>query len=453
MDNSVQNAPFSIESEQAIIGCSLLDSTLLDLVSPIVSAEDFHQKQHQLIFSAMSRLVEQSLAIDPITVAENLNANNELDAAGGSQYLIQLSASATGSKNIKQYAEIVADKAVLRRMMQTGREIHALASENDGGSVVEKLTSAQDSLFSLLKDKVKGSVNIKDLLIGVIEGVEKRSNGEVTGLMTEFTDMDAVMGGMDGGDLIVIAARPSMGKTALAMQIATNVARQTDRPIKGAVSIFSLEMPKEQLANRLVSQVGHIDFSKIRSGLCDDEEFDKITSSFGLLSDIPLFINDTAALTVQEISSICRAQARSPEGLGLVVIDYLQLMGYAGKAINRSEQVNDITKGLKSLAKTLNVPIILLSQLNRKVEDRGDKRPLMSDLRESGGIEQDADVIIMLYRDEYYNSDTQYKGIAEAIFRKVRNGSVGSVPLEFHGNQVRFANRSVGAGGWVQKDD
>lgn len=427
--------PASLLAEQAVIGVLLGRPELIDTVSPLLVADDFYAEAHRIVYTAMLEMVAAGDPVDFIGVQDRLLQARALDRAGGPAYLGELAISAPSGTNIAHHVAMIRDHSARRKVMKAAADIgERAASSTDLGA---STSMGIEELTMLMRDsgKLKEPKPIGKILPAVIDEIGARENGVITAIKTGFDDFDMkISGGLRRGDLIVIAGRPSMGKTSFGMQIGQNVAIDGEPTM-----VFTLEMSGHQLAERSLAQIGGIDFSRIITGNLAEDDYERMAFALGKLHTIPLLIDDSGGLTVQDIGARARAQKKMG-GLSVVVVDYLQIMGYAGRAMSRAEQVGEISRQMKALAKELDVAFILLSQLNRDVEKRLDKRPVMSDLRESGAIEQDADLIVMMYRDEYYNSDSEFKGMAEAIVRKQRNGEVGTVGLRFEGEKVRFAN-------------
>jgi replicative DNA helicase len=419
--------PFSLEAEQAVLGAVLADAQCLMRVLDLIRNRDFfYKKAHQLIYEGFLRLSEKSDNIDLVTVSEHLKNKNELEEVGGRSYLAELTSAAPVSANAEYYAKIVKEKFTLRSMILAGNRIVELGHHTD-----------EDT--EILVDKARESlVHIENVLTTSWEQLEERAanKNSLTGLNTGFYDLNSFTSGLQKSDLIILAARPSMGKTALALNIAENVALINRSP----VAIFSLEMGKEQLVQRLLCSRAEIDSSRVRTGQLRDDDWAKLGSAMGELGEAPIFIDDSAGVTVMELRGKCRRLKAQHGDLGLVIIDYLQLIEGRSNNDNRVNQMGEISRGLKLLARELNVPIIALSQLSRAVESRQDKRPMLSDLRDSGAIEQDADIVLMIYRDEYYNPETEKAGIADLIIAKQRSGPVGSLELVFQSNITKFKN-------------
>lgn len=437
----LRTPPHSLEAEQSVLGGLLLDSGRWDDVADLLDEPDFYRRNHRLIFRAIRALCEQDTAADVVTVSEWLEHRNELEAAGGLAYLGKLAKNTPSAANIGAYARIVRERAVLRGLLDLSRQIAQLAYQPAGRSHEEILDTAEKAIFELARHGGQGGFRVlRDMLPDVVDRIDVLSSSEsaITGLPTGFTRLDEMTAGLQASDLIVVAGRPSMGKTSLAMNIAENAAIGLKRP----VAIFSMEMSASQLAMRMLASVGQINFKKLRTGRLEDDDWHRLTSAMHLLSDAPLFIDDTPALTPVELRARTRRLAREHDGLGLVVVDYLQLMQTGESTENRATEVSAITRALKGLAKELDVPVVALSQLNRALEQRPGRKkiPVMSDLRESGAIEQDADLILFIYRDEVYNPDSEDRGTAEIIVGKQRNGPTGTIRLTFRGEFTRFEN-------------
>jgi replicative DNA helicase len=448
----LKTPPHSVEAEQSVLGGLLLENEAWDRVADIVGVEDFYRHDHRLIYEHISRLIEHNKPADMVTVAESLENSARLKEVGGIAYLGALVQNIPSAANIRRYAEIVRERAIMRRLVEVGSGIADSSFSPQGRDASTLLDEAEAKIFEIKEHGARASqgfIDIKSVLPMVVERLDKLSQLDdptgVTGIPTGFTDLDGMTSGMQPGELIIVAGRPSMGKTAFAMNIAEHVALNTDH----AVAIFSLEMPSTQLAMRLIGSVGRIDQHKMRTGQLEDEDWERLTYALGKLNEAPIHIDESGGINAMELRARARRlkrQVETIEGkkLGLIVVDYLQLMTSVRQTENRATEVAEISRSLKYLAKELEVPLIALSQVNRKIEDRTDKRPVMSDLRESGAIEQDADVILFLYRDEVYNKDSQYKGTAEVIIGKQRNGPIGSKLLTFVGAYTRFENHASG---------
>jgi len=393
---------------------------------------------HRVIFDAIRSLQERAEPYDVITLSESLQARGKIEEAGGLSYLGELAQGTPSSANIAAYADIVRERSITRQLTQVGARISEAGFNSEGRSVADLLDYAEQQVFDIAEQGAKGKkgfIPIDQVLPEVIEQLDElfNSDGQLTGLATGFSDLDEKTAGLQKGDLIIIAARPSMGKTALAMNLAENVAIREREP----VAIFSMEMPAKQLANRLLASLGRVDTKRLRTGDLSEDDWPRITSAVTLLSEAPIYIDDTPALSPMELRARVRRLKRQ-HGLGLIVVDYLQLMQASGKNDNRTAEISEISRTLKSLAKEMEVPVVALSQLNRALEQRPDKRPKMADLRESGAIEQDADLILFIYRDEVYNEDSDAAGTAEIIIAKQRNGPIGTLRLAFVGQFTRF---------------
>lgn len=442
---SLNLPPHSLEAEQSLLGGLLLENAAWDRVADVVSEADFYRHEHRLIFRALAFLVNESRPADIVTVQEELQKRDELAQAGGFDYLIQIAQTTPSAANIRRYAEIVRERSVVRQLAEVGTEIARSAFNPQGRSAEQLLDEAENKVFQIAESTEKakqGFLEMPDLLkynIDRIDTLYQRDNpNEVTGVSTGFADLDKMTSGLQAGDLIIVAGRPSMGKTAFSINIAENIALDAHLP----VAIFSMEMGAAQLVMRMLSSVGRLDQSVLKNGNLQDEHWARLNEAVVRLSDAPIFIDETAGLTALEIRARSRRLARRFNGqLGLIVIDYLQLMSGSGRSDNRAAELGEISRSLKALAKELQVPVIALSQLSRSVEQRTDKRPMMSDLRESGAIEQDADLIMFMFRDEYYTKEaSQFKGLAECIIGKHRNGPTGRVFLTFLGQYTRFEN-------------
>ena len=432
--------PHSMEAEQSVIGGLMLDNLAWDNIADVVNEKDFYRHDHALIFRSIAALADESQPYDVVTVSEWLGSRNELDSIGGLAYLSILANDTPTAVNVKAYANIVREYSILRALIQIGNEISASAYNADGRPSKELLDEAERKVFLIAEQGAGNRVGfeaINDLLGKAVQKVEEmyKSGEALTGISSGFSNFDEKTSGLQKADLIIVAGRPSMGKTSFAMNLAENAVMGTEN----SVAIFSMEMPGEQLAIRMMSSLGRIDSHNLRTGKLDDQDWPRLISSVNMLSKAKLFIDDSPALSPTEVRARTRRLKRE-HGLDLVIIDYLQLMQTGSSTENRATEISEISRSLKALAKELNVPVIALSQLNRSVEQRPDKRPVMSDLRESGGIEQDADVILFIYRDEVYNPESNDKGTAEILIRKQRNGPIGMVRLAFLGQYTRFEN-------------
>jgi len=432
--------PNSIEAEQSLLGGLMLDNKAWEQVADVVSAADFYRKDHRLIFAAIAGLAEDNSPCDVVTVSESLDNGGELESAGGLEYLATLANETPGAANARAYAKILQERATMRALIHAGNEISGSAFTTDGRTAAEILDEAERLVFEIAESGSRGRSGFKELKHILPEAVDRidmlhQSDGDITGVSSGYQEFDKLTAGLQSGELIIIAGRPSMGKTTLAINIAENAAIGSKVP----TAIFSMEMPSQQLAFRMISSLGRVDQTHLRTGRFPDEDWSRINTAVQLMSEAPIFIDDTPSLSPTEIRARSRRLKRE-HGLGLIVIDYLQLMQVHGNKENRATEISEISRNLKALAKELSVPIIALSQLNRSVEQRTDKRPVMSDLRESGAIEQDADVILFIYREEVYNQDTPRKGIADIAIAKQRNGPIGDFPLTFVGRYTKFEN-------------
>jgi replicative DNA helicase len=436
--------PHSIEAEQSVIGGLMLDNTAFERVADLIGENDFYRYDHRLIWSQVAKLIEKSHPADVLTVFEALKSSGKVEDSGGLQYLNQLAQEVPSAANIRRYAEIVRDKSVLRRLISTSDEIASQALNPLGKDTRQLLDEAESKIFQIGEEGARGKVgfqSLQDILSQVVAQVESlvenQGSDGVTGTPTGFVDLDQMTSGLQPGDLIIVAGRPSMGKTAFSLNIAENVAINQGLP----VAVFSMEMGASQLVMRMLCSVGRIDQQKVRTGRLGDDDWMRLMSTMQKMQDAQLFIDETPGLNPLELRARARRLARQYGQMGLIVIDYLQLMsGSSSNGENRATEISEISRSLKALAKELKCPVIALSQLNRSLETRPDKRPIMSDLRESGAIEQDADVILFIYRDEVYDADSKDKGYAEIIIGKQRNGPIGKVKLTFLGQNTRFDN-------------
>ncbi len=435
--------PHSIEAEQSLLGGLLIDNSALDQVGDTISSKDFYRQDHRLIFIHINDLINSDNPADVVTVAESLEKNSELASIGGISYLGSLAENMPSVANIRGYAKIIRDNSILRNLITVGSEIVEGAFLPKGKDAQQLLDEMEAKLFSIAEAQSNrlGYKDFQKVIADVVRNLEARGQNPetVTGLSTGFVDLDNLTTGLHGGELVIIAGRPSMGKTALAMNIAESCAVDQNK----AVAIFSMEMGSEQIVTRLLGSVAKVDQQKMRTGKMDDDDWAKIANGLGRLNEAPLFIDEGSALNSYELRARARRLDRSTEGgLGLIIVDYIQLMSPLGgpQGENRATEISEISRSLKSLAKELNIPVVALSQLNRNVDSRPDKRPQMSDLRESGAIEQDADVIMFIYRQEVYSKDPADEGIAEIIVAKQRNGPIGDVKLTFVGEYTRFEN-------------
>ncbi|MCQ6276666.1 replicative DNA helicase [Bacillus sp. V3B] len=434
-----QLPPQNLEAEQAVLGAIFLEPSSLTLASEVLLPEDFYRGAHQRIFNAMLKLNDKGEAVDLITVTEELAATKLLEDTGGISYLSELAGSVPTAANIEYYAKIVEEKSILRRLIRTATTI-AQDGFTREDEVEVLLGEAEKNIMEVSQRKKVGAFHhIKDVLVRTYDNIEVMHNrvGEITGIATGFAELDTMTAGFQRNDLIIVGARPSVGKTAFALNIAQNVATKTDEN----VAIFSLEMGAEQLVMRMLCAEGNIDAQRLRTGSLTDDDWGKLTMAMGSLSNAGIFIDDTPGVRVQDIRSKCRRLKQEQGGLGMILIDYLQLvLGNGRSGENRQQEVSEISRSLKALARELQVPVIALSQLSRGVEQRQDKRPMMSDIRESGSIEQDADIVAFLYRDDYYDKESENKNIIEIIIAKQRNGPTGTVSLAFVKEYNKFVN-------------
>jgi replicative DNA helicase len=436
--------PQNIDAEQSVLGAVLIDREAIYRVMKTLRPEDFYREGHRHIYEAMLLLNENGSPVDLITVSEQLRQQGTLEKAGGVAYLASLAEMVPTSANVEFYTRIVEEKALLRTLINLSTRIAGMGY--DEGEEPEKLIAeAERMLMELGSRRVANAFfSIKDILLNTFSHLEYLYNnrGSITGVPTSFGDLDRLCSGLQPSDFIILAGRPSMGKTSLGLCIAYNAALKHDIP----VAIFSLEMSKEQLAQRVLCAEARVDQHRIRSGDLDEEDWRKLHETAGQLAKAPIYIDDTAAISIRQVRAKAR-QLKAEKGLGLIVIDYLQMMSGSRRAENRQQEISEISRSLKGLAKELNIPVLALAQLSRSVEQRPNKRPVMSDLRESGSLEQDADLIMFIYRDEYYNPESEKKGIAEIIISKHRNGPVGSVELVFLKELTKFVPYLKDAGG------
>lgn len=428
--------PQNLEAEVSVLGSILLEKDAITRIADILKPDDFYSDAHKIIYESMIDLYEKHQPIDLITLTNKLKEKKVLDAIGGASYVSTLVNAVPSSAHITHYGKIVADKATLRRLIESANEVtqNAYEEKDEISAILDK---AEQAIFKVSERNLKGKfVPIKNILEETFERIDDlhKDKDKLRGLPTGFSDLDGLLAGLQLSDLIIIAARPSVGKTSFALNIAEHVALDEGIP----VAVFSLEMSKEQLVDRLLASQAKIDLWKLRTGNLEDEDFPRIGQAMATLSEAPLFIDDSAMINVLEMRTKAR-RLQAERGLGLIVIDYLQLMG-GGNSENRVQEISEISRALKGLARELNVPVIALSQLSRAVEARPDKRPVLSDLRESGSIEQDADVVMFIYREELYDAETEKRGIAEILIRKHRNGPIGSVNLHFKQEQTSFHN-------------
>ncbi|MBN8412344.1 replicative DNA helicase [Halomonas denitrificans] len=431
--------PHSVEAEQSVLGGLMLDNQAWDSIADRLVADDFYRYEHRLVFNAMVALAESSRPLDVVTLSEALEARDQLDTVGGLAYLAELARNTPSASNIRAYGDIVRERATLRKLIQAANQIADGAFSPNGRPADELVNEAERLVFQISEDRPKagGPIGMSELLTKAVDRIDELFNmkGEMTGLSTGFRDLDDMTSGLQPSDLVIVAGRPSMGKTTFAMNLVEHAVVSSDKP----VMVFSMEMPADSIMLRMLSSLGRIDQTRVRSGQLEDEDWPRLTSAVNLLKDKQLFIDDTAALSPNEMRSRVRRVVREHGNLAMIMIDYLQLMQVPGFGDNRTGEISEISRSLKGLAKEFGCPVIALSQLNRSLEQRPNKRPVMSDLRESGAIEQDADLIGFVYRDEVYNPDNpDNKGLAEFIIGKQRNGPIGAVHMAFIGKYTRF---------------
>ncbi len=451
-NKSLKVPPHSIEAEQAVLGGLMLDKHAWEQIADKLTEQDFYRGDHRVIFRAMSALAMQDKPLDLITISERLESQQELNEVGGLGYLGQIAKNTPSAANIVAYADIVKERALLRHLIEVGTDITASGFEPKGRVASELVDEAERKVFAIAErgniGNNYGPQGIAEVLSRTVERIEKlfESDSPITGESSGFTDFDKLTSGLQQSDLVIVAGRPSMGKTTFAMNIAEYIGMKSAKP----VLIFSMEMPAEQLAMRMLASLGRIEMQRIRSGQLDDGDWPRLSSAIAMMAEKKIFIDDTGALGPGDVRARARRLVREHGQLGLIVVDYLQLMRVPGNSDNRTGELSDISRSLKTLARELNVPVIAISQLNRSVEQRTDRRPVMSDLRDSGALEQDADLLVFIYRDEVYNKDTTAKGSAEIIIAKQRNGPIGTVRLTFLGHYSRFenfANRQIATTG------
>lgn len=445
--DSLRVPPHSIEAEQSVLGGLLLDNSAWDRIADFLSEDDFYRYDHRVIFQHLVKLINATKPADVITVFEALSSSGKAEEVGGLTYLNALAQNTPSAANIRRYAEIVRDRGVLRRLITVADEIATQALNPQGKEVKQLLDEAESKIFAIAEEGARGAQGfqaIQPLLTQVVERIDELYNrdnqNDITGVPTGFIDLDRMTSGLQAGDLIIVAGRPSMGKTAFSLNIGENVAIDSGLP----VAVFSMEMGGAQLAMRMLGSVGRLDQSRLRIGKLNDEDWPRLTHAIQKMNDAQLYIDETPALSPIELRARARRLARQCGKLGLIIIDYLQLMSGSSPGENRATEISEISRNLKGLAKELGCPVIALSQLNRSLEQRPNKRPVMSDLRESGAIEQDADVILFIYRDQVYNPDSPDKGTAEIIIGKQRNGPIGTVRLTFLGEYTKFDNYTGG---------
>lgn len=437
--------PHSLEAEQSVLGGLLLDNDAFDKIADLVSADDFYRDDHRAIYRQIAALIEQSKPADVVTLSEAMEGAGQLATVGGIAYLGALDKFIPGAANIRRYAEIVRERSIMRKLALVGAGIAESSYNPMGRNPAQLLDEAEAKVFEIAEAGARGKQNFvsaQQLLTQAVERIDALYNrdnpSDITGLATGFSDLDQKTSGLQAGDLVIVAARPSMGKTALALNIAEHVALEIEK----TVAVFSMEMTGNQLMMRMLGSVGRLDQHKVRTGRLDDEDWQRLTHALGKLDKARIYVDESGSLNPLELRARARRLHRQCNGLGLIVIDYLQLMSTTSHVENRATEISEISRSLKALAKELSVPVMALSQLNRNLDARPNKRPVMSDLRESGAIEQDADLILFIYRDEVYNAESPDKGIAEIIIGKQRNGPIGTVRLTFLGEFTRFENHA-----------
>jgi replicative DNA helicase len=437
---SIKMQPHSIEAERSVLGGLLLSGDTWDSVAELLTFGDFYRPEHRLIYRHMASLADTNKPIDAVTVADALNANGQLEDVGGFGYLAELAKDTPSASNIRAYATVVRDRSALRHLIQAAQDIADSGFNPEGRSSDELIDEAERKIMQITEKgpKAGGPINVNPLLSRAVERIDElyNSGGDITGLSTGYSELDGKTSGLQRSDLIIVAGRPSMGKTSFAMNLVEHALLNQDKP----VLVFSMEMPADQLVVRMLSSLGRIDQTRIRNGKLEQEDWPKLSGAVSKLKDTALYIDDTPALTPTEIRSRARRVAREAGGLGMIMVDYLQLMRVAGFSEGRTAEISEISRNLKAVAKEFDCPMVALSQLNRALEQRPNKRPVNSDLRESGAIEQDADVIMFIYRDEVYHQDSDDKGVAEIIIGKQRNGPIGTCRLAFIGEYTRFEN-------------
>ncbi|MHA7879115.1 MAG: replicative DNA helicase [Saccharospirillum sp.] len=437
---ATQLPPHSLEAEQSVLGALMIDNSQWDTVAEQLVPDDFYRNEHRQVFRMMVKLSEQSQPLDVITLTEALEKERQLEAVGGMGYLNDLAENTPSIGNLVAYAKIVRERSVLRRLISVANDIASKAYDPGGLDADTLLDDAERLVFQIAEERPSegGLIHVNPLVDKALDKLDElfNSDGSLTGLSTGFSDLDTMTTGMHAGDLVIVAARPSMGKTTFAMNLVEDAVLNQDKP----VLVFSLEMPSEQLITRSIASLGRIDMGRVKSGKLKEDDFPKLTKAVNLLKDRKLFIDDTAGLSPSEMRSRIRRLVREHGDVGMIMVDYLQLMKIKGFTEGRTNEISEISRSLKAIAKEFNCPMVALSQLNRSLEQRPNKRPVNSDLRESGAIEQDADIIMFIYRDEVYNEDSKDKGMAEIIIGKQRNGPIGTCRLAFLGQYSRFEN-------------
>ena len=435
-----QQLPHSIEAEQAVLGGLMLSNSGFDAVASLISDKDFFASDHQLIFQTMGQLNAEQKPLDIITLSETLQNNRQLDQIGGSSYLVELSNNTPSSANINAYAQIVLERSIIRQLITAASDIVKKGYNPLGWDSNKLLAEAEKRLVAIIESRPNqgGFLSVNELLKEVVERIDQlfNSDADITGLSTGFADLDEKTSGWQPSDLVIVAGRPSMGKTSFAMNMAEHAVLHQEKP----VLVFSMEMPASQLIMRMMSSLGKIDQTKLRAGNLSEDDWPRLSSAASRLKDRPLFIDDTPGITPMELRNRIRQVTREHGQPGMVLVDYLQLMSGSVATENRTNEISQISRELKNIAREFNCPVIALSQLSRNLENRPNKRPINSDLRESGAIEQDADVVMFIYRDEVYNEESPDKGVAEIIIGKQRNGPIGTCKLTFLGKYTRFEN-------------
>jgi len=438
--DEVRTPPHSVEAEQAVLGGLMLDANAWDAVADVISANDFYRRDHRLIFEAIAEVAEIRGTPDVVTITEHLERKGRLEEVGGQPYVLTIARDTPSAANVRAYADIIRERSVLRQLAAAGAEIASSSIDSRGRPASELVDEAERRVFQIAERGGRGRtgfVAVRDILPQTIDRLDTlhQSPGEIRGVPTGFTQLDRKTAGLQPGDLVVIAGRPSMGKSTLAVNIAESAAISRGVP----AAIFTMEMSSEQMTLRMISSLGRVNQGHLRTGNFTDEDWSRIQGAMAQLSGAPIFLDESPALTPTELRARARRLKRE-RGLGLVIVDYLQLMQVPGTKENRATEISEISRSLKALAKELHVPVIAISQLNRAVEQRTDKKPVMSDLRESGAIEQDADLILLIYREEVYDQNTTRRGVADIIIAKQRNGPIGEVQLTFLGEYTRFEN-------------
>ncbi len=449
----VRVAPHSIEAEQSVLGGLMLDAQSWDAVVERIGERDFYNPAHRLIFAQIARLANEGKPLDHLTLAEALDNSGELDRVGGLAYLVELSQNTPSVSNIRAYAEIVFERAVMRQLIHAANKIADSAYNPEGRDSAEVLEQAEREVFNIAEARPKagGPVSVREVLNQTIDRIDQLFNAgdTITGLPSGFDDLDEMTSGLQRTDLVIVAGRPAMGKTTLAMNLVESAMLRSDK----TALVFSLEMPCEQLMMRMLASLGRIDQTRIRTGKLTDEDWPKLTTAVKMIQERKLYIDDTAGISPAEMRARARRVVREQGELSIIMIDYLQLMQIPGFSEGRTNEISEISRSLKAIAKEFNCPVVALSQLNRSLEQRPNKRPVNSDLRESGAIEQDADVIMFVYRDEVYNPDTEYKGVGEIIIGKQRNGPIGTARVAFLGKFCRFENLAPDAYAHFSNED